>query len=181
MKKGVPKKKVKIFGNGKKAHETLKSFHILANATTVFYQSLKTAGEKIHGRGELSDPKRGVLMQLYRYGPQTVPKMGRARKVTRQHIQTIVNTLLDAGHIELIDNPDHKRSSLVRLTRQGELQVEKMSQLEADVLSRIDLEVKDKEMLDAAEVLTSINKTFESRKWRELLEEFNLLFKEEKK
>jgi hypothetical protein len=37
--------------------------------------------------------KRGVLKGLDRLGPQTVPQMARARPVSRQHIQTLVNRL----------------------------------------------------------------------------------------
>ena len=166
------KKRVSI--KGKSSHETLKAFHILANATVALNESLKEAARIIHSKGELTDARRTVLMRLHRYGPQTVSKMARAQKVSRQHVQTIVNILLTKGLLELTDNPDHKRSCLVRLTSDGESLVHEMNSLEADIMSRVNIEVKGKEMLEAAEILMSLVKTFESRQWKKLLEKFNL-------
>jgi len=61
----------------------------------------------------------GVLRTLMKEGPQTVPEMARSRPVSRQHCQTICNALEAQGLVEFIDNPKHKRSKLVRLTRKG--------------------------------------------------------------
>ncbi|MEJ0059293.1 MAG: helix-turn-helix domain-containing protein [Terricaulis sp.] len=61
----------------------------------------------------------GVLRSLIDGGPQTVPDMARARPVSRQHCQTIVNGLEAQGLVEFIANPKHARSQLVRVTRKG--------------------------------------------------------------
>jgi DNA-binding MarR family transcriptional regulator len=61
----------------------------------------------------------GVLRTLVKEGPQTVPEMARSRPVSRQHCQTICNTLDAQGLVEFIDNPKHKRSKLVRATKKG--------------------------------------------------------------
>lgn len=61
----------------------------------------------------------GVLRTLALDGPQTVPDIARARPVSRQHCQTIVNGLKAQGFVELVANPRHKRSHLVRITRRG--------------------------------------------------------------
>ena len=167
MKKRICKKR-------KSSHNALKAFHLLANATVALNESLKEVARKIHSKGELSDGRRAVLMRLHRYGPQTVPKMARARKVSRQHVQTVVNILLKKGLLKLIDNPDHKRSCLVSLTSHGKSLVTKMNSHEADIMSNVNIEVNEKEMLEAAIILNSLVKTFESRQWEKLLEKFNL-------
>jgi DNA-binding MarR family transcriptional regulator len=61
----------------------------------------------------------GVLRTLVKEGPLTVPEMARSRPVSRQHCQTICNALDAQGLVEFIDNPKHKRSKLVRVTKKG--------------------------------------------------------------
>jgi len=61
----------------------------------------------------------GILRALACDGPQTVPDMARSRPVSRQHCQTIVNSLEVQGLVEFVENPKHKRSQLVRVTRSG--------------------------------------------------------------
>jgi DNA-binding MarR family transcriptional regulator len=56
---------------------------------------------------------------LVKEGAQTVPEMARSRPVSRQHCQTICNTLEAQGLVEFVDNPKHKRSKLVRATKKG--------------------------------------------------------------
>ena len=53
-------------------------------------------------------------------GPRTVPDIARRKSVTRQHIQLLVDELVEAELVELRPNPAHQRSPLVALTRRGE-------------------------------------------------------------
>lgn len=61
----------------------------------------------------------GVLRALVMDGAQTVPQIAGARPVSRQHCQTIVNGLAEQGLVEFLDNPRHKKSKLVRVTKKG--------------------------------------------------------------
>jgi DNA-binding MarR family transcriptional regulator len=61
----------------------------------------------------------GVLRSLVMDGAQTVPQIANARPVSRQHCQTIVNGLAEQGLVEFADNPRHKKSKLVRVTKKG--------------------------------------------------------------
>ena len=49
----------------------------------------------------------------------TVPQIGRARFLSRQFVQRMVNDALAADQVELVDNPAHRRSRLVALTDAG--------------------------------------------------------------
>lgn len=49
----------------------------------------------------------------------TVPRIARRMGLTRQSVQASVNRLLSDGLVHVVDNPDHRRSPLVRLTEQG--------------------------------------------------------------
>jgi DNA-binding MarR family transcriptional regulator len=61
-----------------------------------------------------------VLRLLKVNGAQTVPQLARYRYVPRQSIQKLANQMLADGVIELVNNPAHKRSKLLRLTPKGE-------------------------------------------------------------
>src|SRR5215831_6683621 len=89
--------------------------------------------EQLHRRPELTDACRGVLRDLARLGPRTVPQLARGRDCSRQHVQVLVNRLVADGMAELIANPDHRRSSLVELTEGGRAALEAMWRREAEL------------------------------------------------
>lgn len=68
-----------------------------------------------------------VLRLLKVNGPQTVPQLARYRYVPRQSVQKLANEMLSDGVIELMNNPAHKRSKLLRLTPKGEAVFAEMS------------------------------------------------------
>ncbi|MGB3338975.1 MAG: MarR family winged helix-turn-helix transcriptional regulator [Devosia sp.] len=51
--------------------------------------------------------------------PQPVAHMARDLGTARQGVQRLVNELLQAGFVELQDNPHHRRARLVCLTEKG--------------------------------------------------------------
>lgn len=68
-----------------------------------------------------------VLRMLKVNGAQTVPQIARYRYVPRQSVQKLANEMLADGVIELVNNPAHKRSKLLRLTSKGEAVFAEMS------------------------------------------------------
>jgi len=68
-----------------------------------------------------------VLRLLKVNGAQTVPQIARYRYVPRQSIQKLANEMLEDGVIELVNNPAHKRSKLLRLTPKGEAVFQELS------------------------------------------------------
>jgi DNA-binding MarR family transcriptional regulator len=71
------------------------------------------------GPGELLGAEHAVLDIIERVGALTVPQIARERSTSRQNIQILVDRLAAQGRIELVTNPAHKRSDLVRLTERG--------------------------------------------------------------
>ena len=62
----------------------------------------------------------GLLRSLALIGPLTVPQIAEMRPTSRQRMQRLADELAAEGLVEFIDNPSHRRSKLVRLTRKGE-------------------------------------------------------------
>jgi DNA-binding MarR family transcriptional regulator len=49
----------------------------------------------------------------------SVPEIAEQYKVSRQHVQATVNSLLDSGLVVTRENPRHKRSPLIMLNAKG--------------------------------------------------------------
>ncbi len=62
----------------------------------------------------------GFMRSLALLGPLTVPQIAEMRPTSRQRMQRLADELAAEGVVEFIDNPRHRRSKLVRLTRKGE-------------------------------------------------------------
>ena len=138
----------------------------LVGETVALFHRLRAVSEQIHQLGELSAGKHGILKGLDLFGPQTVPQM--ARPVSRQYIQTLVNLLAVNGHVELVDNPGHKRSRLVRLTPGGKKLVEEMNRRQAEVLEQLPINISETELRKAASILRALRQVFEVHPWKKL-------------
>jgi DNA-binding MarR family transcriptional regulator len=127
--------------------------------TVSLFHLLRALAAQLHGQGEMTAGRRGILRGLDRLGPQTVPQMARARPVSRQHIQLEVNQLEVDGLVELIENVAHKRSRLVRLTPRGKAQLEAMERREADLYAELGPPIPEWELRATAAVLRELRET----------------------
>jgi len=91
----------------------------LIAATRRAFQALKRKGDALHSDLGVSASLRAVLEQLEVRGSATVPGLARAKNVTRQHIQQIVDVGTRAGLVEARANPAHRRSPLIAITPFG--------------------------------------------------------------
>ncbi len=142
----------------------------LMDEVRALFHRLRVAAGEAHGQGPLSGGQRGVLLELERNGPQTVPQMARKRLVSRQHIQVLVNRLVEEGLVELAGNPSHKRSNLVRLTAKGKGALEAMLDREQALMKQLAAGLSKKELRNAAATLRTVRELFESAEWRQLVE-----------
>ncbi|MGR6922368.1 MarR family winged helix-turn-helix transcriptional regulator [[Actinomadura] parvosata] len=85
----------------------------------------------------LSVGVRAVLNLLREHGPMTVPQMGRAQALSRQFVQRMTNDAAGLGLVAFEPNPAHKRSSLIRLTEEGERAIGAVLDRERAVLRQI--------------------------------------------
>ena len=146
-------------------------FNALIDETVKLFRRLSVVADEVHHQGEMSGGLRGILRELKKKGPQSVPQMARNRVVSRQHVQKIINRLVEEGFVELTANPAHKRSLLASLTPRGMKAVEAMDAHESKLMSRAGLGVSDKHLREAAETLRTVREFFESDLWQRLLKQ----------
>ena len=78
------------------------------------------AGDLLAAEEGLTSARWQVLGALALSGrPLTVPQIARRMGLTRQSVQASVNRLRGDALIEADENPDHRRSPLMRLTELG--------------------------------------------------------------
>lgn len=128
----------------------------LIDETRALFHHLKRAAEHTHRRDALSGGERAILCDLAAGGPRTVPDLARARPVSRQHIQMLVNPLLERGLVELVDNPRHQRSSLVALTARGRGLTARVNRRERRALAELARELDDADLGQAVDTMRQV-------------------------
>jgi len=112
--------------------------------------------ERLHGTEPVTASGRAVLEQLHRSGPASVSAIARQRGVTRQHIQTLVNTLLEHRLVTAGDNPAHRRSPLITITPAGTRLIRRMTERELRYLSRLRLRLADRDLARTRRTLAAL-------------------------
>ncbi len=92
----------------------------LLNEIAYTYFPLRAAGDAMTARFGQTTAEWGLMRSLDAKGPMTVATLARSRPVARQWIQRLANQLRKDGLIEFVDNPDHKRAKLMRITPAGQ-------------------------------------------------------------
>lgn len=106
--------------------EIRRAFHTLANV-----------GDRLHADLGITSAMRAQIEYLCNHGPATVPDIARAKSVSRQHIQQLVNALVASDQVRLVANPRHRRSPLVELTDKGIGAFAEIRRREAAVLGEL--------------------------------------------
>jgi DNA-binding MarR family transcriptional regulator len=130
----------------------------LADEVRLHYHALVRLAGALHGGLKVTPPMRAVLEFLQARGPTPVPRIARSRGVSRQHIQTIVNELLDEGLVELRDNPAHRRSCLVTLTAVGDTTISGIRDTERTVLGDAFADVDTAAVRTATQTLRALRR-----------------------
>ena len=141
----------------------------LTMTAALLYFRMRRAAEEMMKEGAQSSGRRSVLKGLANSGPQTVPHMARVRAVSRQHIQKLVNGLLEDELVELIENPAHKRSRLVRITNAGKTVAEATAEREASILPELSRGIALDDIQTATSVLKRLKAAFEGDRWQQLV------------
>ena len=139
----------------------------VVDETIALFHRLLWVAEQIYGAAGRSTARRGILRGLARYGPQTVPTLARARFVSRQHVQTVVDALAAERLVARRDNPRHARSRLVVITERGLGLVRAMDEIDARVLASATGGIDARDLEVTARTLKAVRNGLElSARWR---------------
>jgi DNA-binding MarR family transcriptional regulator len=121
------------------------------------------------------------VMESLADADKSVPAIASEKEVTRQHIQTIVNELLGAGLVQRIENPAHKRSSLIALTPQGKKVLAAILEREADLIPAIAQQLQHLELRTTADTLEQLLDYFGSDRFNELTQQIHRVSRKRRK
>jgi DNA-binding MarR family transcriptional regulator len=138
-------------------------------ATDLILQMFRThgmllgAGDRLAALDDLTAARWQVLGALTLAGrPLTVPQISRRMGLARQSVQASVNRLLDDALVETIENPDHRRSVLVRLTRLGANKYARVERRQRTWVNALAARIPLPDLMTAKEVLEEFDRRLET-------------------
>ena len=119
----VPKRK----GASAVANSKAEAIADLMLEVAQFFFRLRAVGQKTGLITSWGGGAFGFMRSLALIGPLTVPQIAQMRPTSRQRMQRLADELAAEGLVEFIDNPRHRRSKMVRLTRKGNARYRELS------------------------------------------------------
>jgi len=110
----------------------------------------------------------GFMRSLALLGPLTVPQIAQMRPTSRQRMQRLADELAAGGVVEFVDNPKHRRSKLVRLTRKGYARYGQLSARFLAIASTMGSDLSDREIRKAIDILRRVSDEAKERSERRL-------------
>ncbi|MFN4090578.1 MAG: MarR family winged helix-turn-helix transcriptional regulator [Alphaproteobacteria bacterium] len=120
------------------------------------------AGARLHGPDGAAAGRRAILRQLRDEGPLTVPDLARLRGVSRQYVQTVVNDLVAAGHVDTQPNPGHRRSPFLIAAEAGCAHLDEAARREEPFAETVAAAFKRSELADALDLLQRLRTTLDT-------------------
>jgi DNA-binding MarR family transcriptional regulator len=140
-------------------------YQLIWQTRRLFQRLRATSEELLVGRG-INTGQRAMLEFLHQKQPQTVPQIAREKSVSRQHVQTVANGLLVLKLIESVENPDHKRSPLLKLATKGTILFESIQKDEAVFIKLMEKNFSQKELTTTLNTLKSFDDYLASVDWK---------------
>jgi len=99
----------------------------------------------------------GFMRSLALMGPLTVPQIAQMRPTSRQRMQRLADDLAADGLVEFTDNPSHRRSKLVRLTRKGEARYRELSARLLTIASSMGRQLSEADIRRTSEIVRQLS------------------------
>lgn len=99
----------------------------------------------------------GFMRSLALLGPLTVPQIARMRPTSRQRMQRLADELAGEGLVEFIDNPRHRRSKLLRLTRKGIARYRQLDARFLDIVSTMGVGLSEENIRKSIEIVRRLS------------------------
>ncbi len=133
-------------------------YQVIRHVRSCFNQ-LKALSDELHQDLGISASMRAVMESLAEDGGQTVPQIARVKGVSRQHIQVNVDELVDSALVVLRDNPGHRRSLFVTLTKKGQTVFKEMRHREMKLLELLAHDFRLDQLEETVETLMKLRKS----------------------
>ena len=106
----------------------------------------------------------GLLRDIKIDGPRTVPQIARARRLTRQQIQKLVDDAEAKGLVGFRQNPNHKRSRIVALTLDGTALFERIDGTIRETAQEMSEDFDIRDLDPALRVLFDLQQSLDARR-----------------
>jgi DNA-binding MarR family transcriptional regulator len=143
--------------------QDLKSLTQLIREIRTCFNQLKALSEKLNSGLGVNPSMRAVLEGLDAETGRTVPDLANERGVSRQHVQTVMNALLDENLVRVEENPEHKRSVLYLLTPEGTQTFEQVRKREADPMFQLASALPEAGTKQARDLIKLLNEHLKSQ------------------
>ena len=108
----------------------------------------------------------GFMRSLALLGPLTVPQIARMRPTSRQRMQRLADELAAQGLVTFVDNPRHRRSRLVQLTRKGDARYRALNARLLSIASTMGAALGEADIRTASEILRQLSDDVKARSER---------------
>jgi DNA-binding MarR family transcriptional regulator len=109
----------------------------------------------------------GFMRSLALLGPLTVPQIAQMRPTSRQRMQRLADELAAEGLVKFIDNPKHRRSKLVQLTRKGDARYRELNARFLSIASTMGTDLTEADIRKTTEVVRQLSDDVTGR-WERL-------------
>jgi DNA-binding MarR family transcriptional regulator len=123
----------------------------------------KALGDGLHADVGVTASMRTVMSSLAGGGARTVPDLARERAVSRQHVQEVVNALVEAGLAQRSPNPAHRRSPLIDLTDEGRHRLRLLRERETATLAETAPAISHAELAAATRLFDLLERDLAAR------------------
>ena len=135
---------------------------LMLDVTQCFFR-IRAAGQKSGLITSWGGGAFGFMRSLAMLGPLTVPQIAQMRPTSRQRMQRLADELAAAGLVEFVDNPKHRRSQLVQLTRKGGARYREMNAQFLTLASTLGGDLNDTEIRKTAAVVRRLSEDVAAR------------------
>ena len=129
---------------------------LLLDIAECFFR-IRAAGQKTGLITSWGGGAFGFMRSLALLGPLTVPQIAEMRPTSRQRMQRLADELAAHGLVEFIDNPRHRRSKRVQLTRKGAARYREMTARLLAMASTIGGDLSEAEIRKTAAVVRQLS------------------------
>jgi len=130
---------------------------------TQFFFRIRAVGQRTGLITSWGGGAFGFLRSLALLGPLTVPQIARMRPTSRQRMQRLADELLAEGLVKFIDNPKHRRSKLVQLTRKGNQRYRQMNARFLVIASTMGVTLAEGEIRKTTEIVRQLSAEVKAR------------------